>query len=97
MPKGYCVGHIPITDLDVYREYVAANQAAFKKYDARFIVRGGKVFANFPGAKHEVVNGEMRDRRSLATNLPGYQAAAKVRERSAVVDLMAIEGFEPTA
>jgi len=30
-------------------------------------------------------------------NWPEYQAAARVRERSAVVDLMVIEGFEPTA
>ena len=62
MPKGYWVGHITITDPGVYWEYAAANQAAFKKYGARFIVRGGKAFAGFPNAKHEVVSGKMRDR-----------------------------------
>jgi len=63
MPKGYWVGHITITDPGVYWEYAAANQAAFKKYGARFIVRGGKAFADFPNAKQEVVSGKMRDRR----------------------------------
>ena len=42
MPKGYWIAHIDVRDPDAYKLYVKANAAAFAKYGARFLVRGGK-------------------------------------------------------
>ena len=42
MPKGYWIVHVDVRDPEVYQKYVKANAAAFAKYGARFLVRGGK-------------------------------------------------------
>ena len=42
MAKGYWVARVDVTDPTGYQKYVAANAAAFRKYGARFIVRGGQ-------------------------------------------------------
>ena len=39
MAKGYWNAHVTVKDPEKYKEYVAANAGAFKKYGARFIVR----------------------------------------------------------
>ena len=41
MPKGYWIARVDVTNAEGYQGYVAANGAAFKKYGARFMVRGG--------------------------------------------------------
>ena len=42
MPKGYWIARVDIHDPNAYRAYVAANGAVFRKYGARFLVRGGQ-------------------------------------------------------
>ena len=42
MAKGYWIGRVDVSNPDGYQPYVAANAAAFKKYGARFLVRGGQ-------------------------------------------------------
>ena len=95
MPKGYWIAHVTVTDPDGYKEYVAANAIAFKKYNAKFLVRGGR---------NEVKSGTARDRHvvlefdSYATalacyNSPEYQAAAKIRDKYSVADAIVIEGW----
>jgi uncharacterized protein (DUF1330 family) len=42
MPKGYWIASIDVNDPDGYHAYVAANAAAFRKYGAKFMVRGGR-------------------------------------------------------
>ncbi len=41
MPKAYWVARVDVTNPDAYKQYVAANAAAFAKYGAKFLVRGG--------------------------------------------------------
>ena len=41
MRKGYWIAHVEITNPERYKDYVAANAIAFKKYGARFLARGG--------------------------------------------------------
>jgi uncharacterized protein (DUF1330 family) len=97
MPKGYWVAHVKITNPERYKDYVAANAAAFAKYKARFLVRNGK---------HEVVKGNLVERRNVVIEFdsyetakachdsPEYQAAAKIRDEASTADLMIIEGYE---
>ena len=42
MPKAYWIAHVTITNPERYKDYITLNAAAFKKYNARFIVRGGQ-------------------------------------------------------
>ena len=53
MAKGYWIAHVTVKDPEGYKEYVAANAIAFKKYNAKFLVRGGPF---------EVKSGAAKDR-----------------------------------
>jgi uncharacterized protein (DUF1330 family) len=107
MAKGYWIAHLDILDPEFQKQYVAANQAAFKKFGARYIIRGGKQIAGFPSASRcAVKHGTMRDRhvvlefdsyeQALACyESAEYQAALKFRDRGSDVDVVIIEGYDP--
>src|SRR3954470_10415657 len=53
MTKGYWIVSIDVSDPEGYKLYVAENAKAFRKFGAKFLVRG---------AKPEVVEGTARSR-----------------------------------
>ncbi len=97
MAKGYWIARIDVSDLDAYRrDYVAHNGAVFKKYGAKFLVRGGE---------HEAYEGPARSRnvvlefKDYATALacyksPEYQALVKARAPHAQGEIIIIEGYD---
>src|SRR5689334_16845340 len=96
MPKGYWIARVDVADADVYRQYIAANAEAFRKYGARFVVRGGRT---------ECVEGTSRQRNvviefadydtALACwHSAEYQAARRIREAVATSDLVIVEGYD---
>lgn len=96
MAKAYWIGRVDVNDAEAYKRYVAANGAAFAKYGARFLVRGGRF---------EVGEGESRSRNVVIEfpsyqaalecwHSPEYQAAKAEREGGAVADIVIIEGYD---
>src|SRR5215475_9504138 len=96
MATGYWIGRLDVTDLEGYKPYVAANAESFRKYAARFLVRGGKF---------ETPEGESRSRNvvlafaDFATALacyrsPEYMSAKSLRDGKAVSDLIVAEGTD---
>ncbi|TMJ34540.1 MAG: DUF1330 domain-containing protein [Alphaproteobacteria bacterium] len=96
MAKGYWIAHVDISDPEGYKAYVAANAEPFKKYGAKFLVRGGK---------SECVEGKVRSRLIVlefpdyATALacyrsPEYEKARKLRIGKSEADLIVIEGYD---
>jgi uncharacterized protein (DUF1330 family) len=96
MATGYWIGRLDVTDLEGYKPYVVANAEPFRKYGARFLVRGGKF---------ETPEGESRSRNvvlafaDFATALacyrsPEYSAAKALRDGKAISDLVVIEGTD---
>jgi uncharacterized protein (DUF1330 family) len=96
MPKGYWIGRVDVTDADAYRKYAAANGAAFAKYGARFLVRGGKA---------EAVEGAGRERNVVIEfpsygdavacwRSPEYERARALRAGAAVADIVIVEGYD---
>ena len=96
MAKGYWIAHVKVNDPEGYKQYVAANAVAFKKYNAKFLVRGGQ---------NVVKSGTLKDRHvvlefdSYATALacyesPEYQTAAKIRDKYSTADVIVIEGWD---
>jgi uncharacterized protein (DUF1330 family) len=96
MAKGYWVVHVDVSDPEAYKAYVAANAVAFRKYGAKFLVRGGT---------HETLEGKTRSRnvvlefKDYATALacyrsPEYAKAIALREGVATADLIVIEGYD---
>ena len=96
MAKGYWIVRVDVRDKAAYQDYVEANAAAFSKYGARFLVRGG----NF-----EAVEGQSRARnvviefKDFITALscyrsPEYAAAKALRGPGATADIIVIEGYD---
>jgi uncharacterized protein (DUF1330 family) len=96
MAKAYWIGHVEVNNEDGYKPYAAANPGIFKKFGAKFVVRGGK---------YEGVEGQSRSRNVViefpdyATavacyNSPEYQANLKIRQANAITDLIIVEGYD---
>ncbi len=96
MAKGYWIARVDVHDEEGYKPYSLANPAIFKKFGARFIVRGGPFDAPEGTARSRNVVIEFPD---LATakacyNSPEYQANIKVRQPHSLADLIIIEGYD---
>jgi uncharacterized protein (DUF1330 family) len=96
MPKGYWIYHGTVTDPATYESYRQANRAAFAKYNALFLVRGGV---------QTVVEGEVRPRTVVVEfpslqaavdcyNSPEYQSAKALRLPVSTADICIIEGWQ---
>jgi uncharacterized protein (DUF1330 family) len=96
MPKGYWVARVDVHDPEVYKDYVAANAAAFAKYGARFLVRGGRSEApeGTPRSRNVVIEFKDYDTAVACYRSPEYVAAKKLREPASVADLLIIEGYD---
>ncbi len=96
MVKGYWIARVDVNDAEAYKAYAAANAVAFKKYGAKFLIRGGKF---------EAPEGKARNR-NVVIEFPTYQAALdcysspeyahamKLREAASVGDIVIIEGYD---
>lgn len=96
MTKGYWVAFADVTDPEGYKAYIAENAAAFRKYGARFLTRGGTA---------ERPEGQPRSR-IVVIEFPSYQAAVDcyhspeyakamaLRKGKSVMDLAITEGYE---
>jgi uncharacterized protein (DUF1330 family) len=98
--KGYWIARVDVHDADAYKPYTINNNTIFKKYGARFLVRGGK---------SEKVEGSHRSR-NVVIEFPDYETALacyrspEYRENMAIRlpvsegDLVIVEGYdEPTS
>jgi len=96
MAKGYWIARVDVTDPEGYKGYVAANAAAFSKYGARFIVRGGAFEApeGTPRARNIVLEFADYATALACYNSPEYAAAKTLRDGRAVADLVVIEGCD---
>jgi uncharacterized protein (DUF1330 family) len=96
MAKGYWVGRVDVKDPETYKEYIAANAAAFKKFGARFIVRGGR-FENPEGSsrsRNVVIEFPSYQAALDCWNSPEYKAALAIRAPISEGDMVIIEGYE---
>jgi uncharacterized protein (DUF1330 family) len=96
MSKGYWIARVDVGDPEKYKDYIAANAAAFRRYSARFLVRGGRF---------ECVEGDSR-LRNVVIEFPSYQCALDcyrspeyeaARERRlavSTIDLIIIDGYD---
>ena len=96
MAKGYWVANIDVTDMDGYKAYVVANAEPFRKFGAKFLIRGGK---------SEAVEGKLRARvvviefpsyeAALACyRSPEYQKAKALRIGKGIGEIVVLEGYE---
>lgn len=96
MAKGYWLAQIEVSDPEGYKDYLSANQVAFRKYGAHYVIRAGR---------HEAVEGACRSR-LVVIEFPDfetalacyrsseYQHALTLRQGHAVVDIAVVEGYD---
>jgi uncharacterized protein (DUF1330 family) len=96
MTKGYWVAFADVTDPEGYKEYIAENAVAFRKYGARFLVRGGKTDTPEGQPRSRVVVIEFPSLQAAQDcyHSPEYARAMARRQGRAIVDLAIIEGYE---
>ncbi len=96
MPKGYWIGRVDVADPERYREYTAANGAAFARFGARFLVRGG-AFEAVEGearARNVVIEFPSYEAALACWNHPDYAAAKAKRDGAGIADIIVIEGYD---
>ena len=96
MAKGYWIARIDVHNMDGYKDYVAQNGAVFKKYGAKFLVRGGKHEAREGSSRSRNVVLEFADYAAALAcyNSPEYAALVAIRKPHAESDLVIIEGYD---
>ncbi len=97
MAKGYWIAHVKVTNPERYKDYVAANAVAFKKYNAKFIVRGGKnevQGAPLAGDRHVVLEFESYEVARACYDSPEYKAAIAIRDQASEASVVIIEGYD---
>ncbi|MBU2532619.1 MAG: DUF1330 domain-containing protein [Alphaproteobacteria bacterium] len=97
MAKGYWIAHVKVTNPERYKDYVAANAIAFKKYNAKFLVRGGDCEArqgNHSYDRHVVLEFESYETAKACYDSPEYEAAAKIRDEASEAYVVVVEGYE---
>ena len=94
MAKGYWIARIDVADAETYKSYVAAATPAYRKYGAKFLVRGGRALAvEGPGrSRNVVIEFESFDIALSCYNSPEYQAAADFRRKASLGEILVVEG-----
>ncbi|MDO8909903.1 MAG: DUF1330 domain-containing protein [Pseudohongiella sp.] len=95
MPKGYWIVQVDIREMETFKAYMAANAEPFKKYGAKFLVRGGR-FENPEGSsrsRHVML--EFPDYQTALDcwHSPEYQYAISLRAPVSDLDMVIIEGY----
>ncbi len=96
MPKGYWVARVDVADTERYKDYVAANAAAFAKFGARFLVRGGRFENPEGGSRSRNVLIEFPSYQAALDcwNSPEYQRALAIRAPISTGDVIIVEGYD---
>jgi uncharacterized protein (DUF1330 family) len=96
MSKGYWVAFADVNDPEGYKAYIAENAKAFKKYEGRFLTRGGACEAaeGKPRTRAVVIEFPTYKAALECYRSPEYAKAMALRQGKSVMDLSIVEGYE---
>jgi len=96
MAKAYWFVQVEVTDPEGYKDYVAANQAAFRKYGARYVIRAGRYETLEGSCRSRLVVIEFPDYETALAcyRSPEYQQAFALRQGRAIADIAVVEGYD---
>jgi len=94
MSKGYWIVRVSVRNAERYPDYLAVAMPAFRKFGARFLVRGGRYDAMEGDSRERNVVVEFKDYATAAAcyHSPEYQAARAIRIANADADFVIAEG-----
>src|SRR3954447_19433494 len=96
MPKGYWVATVDVTEPEGYKLYMAEVTNAFRTFDGRYLMRGGRSERVEGQGASRIVVIEFPD---FATALachrsPEYAKARALRTGRAHADIIVVEGYD---
>ncbi|MEH6737067.1 MAG: DUF1330 domain-containing protein [Sulfitobacter sp.] len=98
MPKGYWIAFVTVTDPNTYIGYQQLAPAAFKKYGARFLARGGEAetLEGEAWQRHIVIEFDSKAQAIACYNSPEYQDARRHRTEACTANIAIVEGLPPS-
>jgi uncharacterized protein (DUF1330 family) len=96
LAKGYWIAFVDVTDAEAYKAYVKANAVAFRKFGARFLMRGGKAETVEGQSRSRIVVLEFKDYETALAcyRSPEYGTAMALRQNAALSDIAVVEGYD---
>ncbi|UFW45411.1 MULTISPECIES: DUF1330 domain-containing protein [Bradyrhizobium] len=96
MPNGYWIGRIDVIKPEYTKAYGPAFAAVLRKYDAKFLVRGGTFEAVEGNARDRNVVIEFKDYETALAcyRSPEYTKARALRADAVDIDIIVIEGYD---
>jgi uncharacterized protein (DUF1330 family) len=94
MPKAYWIAHVTVTNPDQYQKYVEASRAAFVKFGAVMLARGG-AFQQMEGEGHPrnvVIEFSSLQTAKDCYASPEYQHAKSLRKDAGIASVLLVEG-----
>jgi uncharacterized protein (DUF1330 family) len=97
MAKGYWIAFVTVTDPDAYQGYQQHAPAAFAKYGATFLVRGGdtETLEGSIWQRHVVIEFDSKEQALACYNSSEYQEARAHRSNACNANIVIVEGLEP--
>jgi uncharacterized protein (DUF1330 family) len=94
--KAYVIAVETISDMAMFDEYRKVVMATLAPFDARFIVRGGKITVTegeWPHPRLAVIEFPSREAAEGWYNSEAYQKVIALRHKSSVGNLIIVDGF----
>ena len=96
--KGYLIAEAKVHDAAAYESYKPRSLAAVEQYGGRFIVRGGasELLEGkwSPPQRMIIVEFDSVEQAKVFYHSPEYQAARKLRENAAEMNMLVISGID---
>ena len=96
--KGYIIAEAKVHDPEAYKQYMPLSLATVEQYGGRFVIRGGAVeVLEGPWTSPQrliVVEFDSVEQAKRFYYSPEYQAARKMRENAAVMNLLVVSGVD---
>ena len=97
MLKSHSIARVTIHNPERYKDYGTANAVAFKKYNARFLARGGQSEVHGsalpPDQRHVILEFDSYADARACYNSPEYAVAMKIRDEAATATVLVLEGW----
>ncbi len=95
MTKGYWIASVTVTDAKRYKGYQNHAPAAFAKYNATFLARGGdaETLEGEAFERHVIIEFETKDHALACYNSPEYQMARSHRNAACKANIVIVEGL----
>jgi len=94
MPKAYWIAFVTVTDPETYAGYQHHAPAAFAKYGAEFLARGGEAetLEGEDWQRHVVIAFESKAQALACYNSPEYKTARELRAGACKANIAIVDG-----